>query len=134
LVALFKENQMKYLFFVFVLNFCACATTAAARTPANDDSADRLKALAIFGVTATGTGYVENDSLMSIQCASSEGDAALGAKAALRLAHDEIAKMRCGTARANHFVPEDLVLSSSGRVSCLKFALKVSRVECQSGK
>jgi len=123
---------MKYLLFVFALNIFACATPGAPRAPANDDAADRLKALAIFGVTTTGTGYVENDSIMSIQCASSEGDSALNAKAALRLAHEEISKMRCGTSRANHFVPDDLVLSSAGRVSCLKVALKTLSVKCQS--
>jgi hypothetical protein len=125
---------MKYLLFVFALNLCACASTGASRTPANNDDADQKNALAVFGVTTTGTGYVGNDSLLSIQCASSQGDTSLGAKAALRQAYDEVAKMRCGTARANNFVPEDLVLSLAGNVSCLKISLHTSSVKCQPEK
>ncbi len=124
---------MKYWLFVFALNVGACAATGAARAPDNSEAANRQKALAIFGVTTTGTGYVDGEAIMSIQCASSEGDAALDAKAALRLAHDEIMKMRCGAVRVNNFVADDLVLSSSERVSCLKFTVKVSNVKCQPG-
>jgi hypothetical protein len=98
-----KECPMKYLFFAFVLNVCACAATGTAHAPANTDDADRLKALAVFGVTSTGTGYIGEDSLMSIQCVPSGSDATTDTKAALRSARDEVIKMRCGSSRTGNF-------------------------------
>jgi hypothetical protein len=121
---------MKYLLFAFVLNVCACTTTGTTHAPANTDDADRLKALAVFGVTSTGTGYIGEESLMSIQCVPSGSDATTDTKAALRLARDEVIKMRCGTARTNNFIPENLILSLSGRVSCIKITAKVSDIKC----
>ena len=125
---------MRYLFFIFVFNVCACAANNAARTSDKHDNTDLTKALAIFNVSTTGTGYADDDSVISIQCVSSVGDAALDAKAALRSAHEEIVKIRCGAARANNFVPEDLILSLSGHVSCIKIAVKVFDVKCQAGQ
>jgi hypothetical protein len=124
------EDAMRLLFFFLALNVGACAATGAARSPDSADNADRLKALAKLGVSATGTGYA-GDALVSIQCASSVGDAALDAKAVRRLAHDEIVKLHCGISRAEFLVPENAAFSSSSLVSCIKFTIKVSGVRCR---
>jgi hypothetical protein len=125
---------MRHLFFVLALNVCACAATGAAHPPRSIDRADQAKALAALGVATTGTGYADGETIVSVQCAVTGGDAALDAKTVRRLAYDDIVKMRCGQTRAELLALKHLDIALSDMATCIKFAVKTADIKCQASK